>query len=213
MPPNVDSNTENPAYGVIQGYGLRVPGLLISPYAKAGTIDHGLLSFDSYATFIEDNFMNGARLDPAALGNPDNRPDIRDSLTSVPVFGGGTEPIARLMNEFDFTQTPRPPLILSTHIPTGITVACGGPSLPYDSNQLCTQASVTISWNSVSGKNVREPFTYHVTRDGNELPQCVVTATSCVDTPPTGIHLYRAYSVDKHKVVSPTSAAAEADVP
>src|SRR5438105_12535000 len=38
VPPHVDQN----------GYGLRVPGLVISPYAKQGLIDHQTLSFDSY---------------------------------------------------------------------------------------------------------------------------------------------------------------------
>ena len=39
------------------GYGLRVPGLVISPYAKQGYIDHQTLSFDAYAKFIEDDFL------------------------------------------------------------------------------------------------------------------------------------------------------------
>ena len=38
VPPTVDS----------LGYGIRVPGLVISPYAKAGYIDHQTLSFDAY---------------------------------------------------------------------------------------------------------------------------------------------------------------------
>ncbi len=37
-PPHVDE----------QGYGLRVPGLVISPYARQGFIDHQTLSFDAY---------------------------------------------------------------------------------------------------------------------------------------------------------------------
>jgi phospholipase C len=37
-PPAVDQN----------GYGLRVPGLVISPYARKGLIDHQTLSFDAY---------------------------------------------------------------------------------------------------------------------------------------------------------------------
>ena len=47
VPPTVDQN----------GYGLRVPGLVISPYAKKGYIDHQTLSFDAYAKFIEDDFL------------------------------------------------------------------------------------------------------------------------------------------------------------
>ena len=49
-PPKVDAN----------GYGLRVPGLVISPYAKRGYIDHQMLSHDAYLKFIEDDFLGGA---------------------------------------------------------------------------------------------------------------------------------------------------------
>ena len=56
-----------PDYAFVQGLGLRVPGLTISPWVKGGLIDHQVLSFDSYATFIEDQFMGGARLDPVAM--------------------------------------------------------------------------------------------------------------------------------------------------
>src|SRR6185312_11157156 len=38
------------------GYGLRVPGIVISPYAKQGLIDHQTLSHDAYSKFIEDDF-------------------------------------------------------------------------------------------------------------------------------------------------------------
>src|SRR5206468_6590811 len=53
-PPKVDVN----------GYGLRVPGIVISPYARRGYVDHQTLSFDAYAKFIEDDFLGSARLDP-----------------------------------------------------------------------------------------------------------------------------------------------------
>jgi phospholipase C len=94
-PPAVDRN----------GYGIRVPALLISPYAKAHYIDHQTLSFDAYLKFIEDDFMDGARLDPKTDGRPDPRPTVRED---VPILGD-------LVNDFDFTQSPRPPLVLSEH--------------------------------------------------------------------------------------------------
>jgi phospholipase C len=93
VPPNVDVN----------GYGLRVPGLVISPYVKPGTIDHQVLSFDAYARFIEDIFLAGQRLDPRTDGRPDPRPDVRESQ---PVLGD-------LMNDFDFSQQPGAPLVLT----------------------------------------------------------------------------------------------------
>ncbi len=92
VPPTVDA----------QGYGLRVPGLLISPYARKGYIDHQTLSFDAYLKLIEDAFLGGQRLDPATDGRPDSRPVVREN---VPILGD-------LIDEFDFNQPPRPPLIL-----------------------------------------------------------------------------------------------------
>jgi len=208
VPPNVDTNdTATP----IEGFGLRVPGLMISAYAKAGTVDHALYGFDSYATFVENLFLNGTRLNPAALGNPDSRPDIRDALTSVTFPNGSTAPIGNLLDEFDFNQTPLPPLVLSAHIPTGITADCDVNIKGNNTN--CRSAVVTISWAPVTGKQVPGPFVYHITRDGNELSQCTGTATQCTDKPGTGAHLYRAYAVNRENMASPVSAAAEADEP
>ena len=84
------------------GYGLRVPGLVISPYARRGAIDHQVLSFDAYNKFIEDDFLGGQRLDPRTDGRPDSRPTVRED---VPILGN-------LAAAFDFNQAPRPPLIL-----------------------------------------------------------------------------------------------------
>ena len=92
VPPKVDQN----------GYGIRVPGLLISPYARKGYIDHQTLSFDAYLKFIEDDFLSGARIDPATDLRPDSRPSVREN---APVLGD-------LVHEFDFNQTPRAPLTL-----------------------------------------------------------------------------------------------------
>ena len=91
-PPRIDEN----------GFGLRVPGLVISPWARAGHIDHQTLSFDAYAKFIEDTFLGNARLDPSTDGRPDARPSVRD----------GSPGVGDLMNDFDFGQIPRAPLIL-----------------------------------------------------------------------------------------------------
>jgi phospholipase C len=84
------------------GYGLRVPGLVISPYARQGYIDSQTLSGDAYLKFIEDRFLSGQRIDPANDGRPDSRPSVRENATQL-----GT-----LVKDFDFTQPPRPPLIL-----------------------------------------------------------------------------------------------------
>jgi phospholipase C len=84
------------------GYGIRVPALVISPYARAGYIDPQTLSFDAYLKFIEDDFLGGQRLDPATDGRPDPRPDVRENS---PLLGD-------LTSDFNFDQAPLPPLIL-----------------------------------------------------------------------------------------------------
>ena len=94
IPPRVDP----------YGYGIRVPGIMISPYARSGYVDHQVLSFDAYLKFIEDDFLGGARLDPATDGRPDSRPSVREN---APQLGN-------LLSEFNFRQKPRAPLILPT---------------------------------------------------------------------------------------------------
>ena len=84
------------------GYGIRVPGLVISPYAKQGYIDHQILTWDAYLKLIEDRFLNGQRLDPATMPRRDPRPSVREEN---PKLGDITQ-------AFDFDQVPRPPLIL-----------------------------------------------------------------------------------------------------
>jgi phospholipase C len=90
-PPRVDQN----------GYGLRVPGIVISPWVRRG-IDHQTLSFDAYLKLIEDRFLDGRRLDGWNWGWPDARPTTREN---APGLGD-------LRKEFDFDQTPIGPLIL-----------------------------------------------------------------------------------------------------
>ena len=100
-PPTVDAN----------GYGLRVPGMVISPYAKAGYVDHQPLSFDAYDKFIEDDFLHGQRLDPRTDGRPDPRPDVREN---VKVLGN-------LTADFNFNQPPRKPVMLAVRPQTTLT--------------------------------------------------------------------------------------------
>jgi phospholipase C len=96
-PPRVDQN----------GYGLRVPGLVISPYARRGFIDHQVLSSDAYLKFIEDDFLHSQRLDPRTDGRPDPRPDVRENLHIL----------GNLLKDFDFKQRPLRPVILPPHPP------------------------------------------------------------------------------------------------
>jgi phospholipase C len=100
-PPTVDQN----------GYGIRVPALVISPYARKGKVDHQTMSFDAYDKFIEDLFLGGQRIDPATDGRPDPRPTVREN---VKLLGD-------LAADFDFSQKPRPPLLLPVHPKTTLT--------------------------------------------------------------------------------------------
>ena len=93
LPPVVDEN----------GWGFRVPGLMISPWARQG-ISHQDLSFDAYLKLIEDRFLSSDRIDPKVDGWPDARPTVREN---VAILGD-------LAKDFDFTQEPIPPLILNT---------------------------------------------------------------------------------------------------
>jgi len=92
VPPTVDAN----------GFGLRVPGIIISPYAKQGYIDHATASQDEYVKFIEDDFLNSARIDPKTDGRPDPRISVRENFNQV----------GSVLGAFDFNQEPRPGLVL-----------------------------------------------------------------------------------------------------
>jgi phospholipase C len=70
------------------GYGIRVPGLVISPYAKQGYIDHKTYSFESWLKIVEERFG------VASMTKRD-----RDALDMI--------------DTFDFTQKPRLPVLLS----------------------------------------------------------------------------------------------------
>jgi phospholipase C len=105
VPPKVDA----------MGCGLRVPGLVISPYAKRGVIDHQTLSHDAYVKFIEDTFLGGDRIDPKTDGRPDARTRVRERAVEL----------GDLRQDFDFTQTPLKPLILPGGI--GPPYRAGGP--------------------------------------------------------------------------------------
>lgn len=71
------------------GYGFRVPGLLVSPYARKGFIDNTQLDFTSLLKFIEENWS------VAPLAS-------RDTAAS------------NFMEAFDFTQAPRPAVFLTS---------------------------------------------------------------------------------------------------
>jgi phospholipase C len=73
------------------GLGPRVPGLVISPYAKEGYVDHGVYSPESWLRIVEERYG----LAPLTT---------RDAAASD------------MLDAFDFTQQPRPPVLLSTSL-------------------------------------------------------------------------------------------------
>jgi phospholipase C len=120
-PPAVDAS----------GYGIRVPGLLISPWAKRGAIDSQVLSFDAYLKFVEDVFLGGQRLDPATDGRPDPRPDVRENAS---ILGD-------LSSEFDFTQAPLPVL---TGLSPPLGSAAGGSTVRIEGADLTGATGVSF---------------------------------------------------------------------
>jgi phospholipase C len=66
------------------GFGIRVPLLIISPYAKRGYVTHELGEFSSVLRFVEDNF-------------------------GLSYLTHRDEDATPLMSAFDFDQDPRPP--------------------------------------------------------------------------------------------------------
>jgi phospholipase C len=130
VPPSVDGN----------GYGLRVPGLVISPYAKTGYVDHQQLSHDAYLKFIEDDFLSGERLNPSTDGRPDARPDVREESPGL----------GDLANDFDFDQPPNSPQLLSPHPSPGPASQPPGsapeaPTLTARAASSITQTSATLN--------------------------------------------------------------------
>ena len=52
--------------------------------------------------------MDGSRLDPKTDGRPDPRPDVREDESIL----------GNMVNDFDFNQAPRAPMLLPTNPPT-----------------------------------------------------------------------------------------------
>ena len=105
VPPPVDQN----------GYGLRVPAMVISPYAKAGlhrppdAVERRLSRSSSRTT---------SWAAPGSTrqtdGRPDPRPDVRED----------EKILGNMDDDFDFNQAPRAPVLLPTNPPTD------SPSIP-----------------------------------------------------------------------------------
>jgi len=113
------------------GYGMRVPGLVISPYARHGFIDHQVLSQDAYLRFIELRWLKGQALNPRTDGRPDPRPDVRETKKML----------GSLLNDFNFHQRPSPPFILNPRPKTDLREPAGYPSSREPCTGPCPAAS------------------------------------------------------------------------
>lgn len=71
-------------------------------------LEHVVLSYDAYLKFIKDDFLDRRRLDSRTDGRPDSRPDVRERAR---VLGN-------LVEDFDFSQPPRPGMLLPPY-PSG----------------------------------------------------------------------------------------------
>ncbi len=146
------------------GYGIRVPGLVISPYAKRGFIDHQTLSSDAYLKFIEDLFLGSARIDPTTDGRPDPRPDVRESQSIL----------GNLMADFDFTQQPRPPFVLPM-------LPGAGPAPPVTPSPA---GALSVAVNGTDNTEVGNHVPYVVTVTNQSAS--VLSGVRVTDTLPTG---------------------------
>src|SRR5262249_44862068 len=96
--------------------------------------DHQTLSFDAYNKFIEDDFLGSQRLDPKNDGRPDPRPDVRETRK---ILGD-------LTRDFDFTQKPRPPMLLPDKPVT--TLIDSVPFAPISPHATTGRGEATLQW-------------------------------------------------------------------
>jgi hypothetical protein len=169
VPPVADTLSN----GTNIGYGFRVPAIIISPFAMPGTIDHQVLSFDAILKFTEDVFLGSQRIGGPQGLRPDSRPTIRETLATVTPGPGSTatSPLAvgDLLNDFDFTQPPNPPLILSTAIPVNFR--------PGYTTSYATK--FPLAWNPVTTVPLTGYTVYHTTTSGSgytPVPECSASA-------------------------------------
>ena len=104
------------------GLGIRVPGLIISPYARQGYVDHKTYSFESWLRIIEERF--GV--------TPMTR---RDNTAND------------MIDAFDFTEEPRPPVLLNS----------SGSPYPPAAQQLSHSAGTLVVTNSAYGTYALAP--------------------------------------------------------
>lgn len=106
------------------GLGIRVPGIIISPYARQGYVDHKTYSFESWLKVIEERF-------------------------GVVPMTGRDNTANDMTDAFDFTQQPRPPVILSS----------SGSLYPPSPQMIVHPAGTLLATNSAYGTYAVAPET------------------------------------------------------
>jgi phospholipase C len=96
-----------PPHPDIYGFGPRVPALIISPWVRPGAILHETYSFDSVLKLIE-------------------------TLYDLPSMTARDEAAPDMMEMFDFSQTPNPPLVLEQRTCPRMTKAPAASMLQQD---------------------------------------------------------------------------------
>jgi phospholipase C len=81
------------------GYGPRLPLLVISPYAKANFVDHSITDQSSIVRFIEDNWLDGVRIQGSfdsiagSLDNMFNYYTTTPNITALNLSENSGEPV------------------------------------------------------------------------------------------------------------------------
>ncbi|MGH2494079.1 MAG: phospholipase C [Ktedonobacteraceae bacterium] len=120
------------------GLGPRVPLIVISPYARAGYISHTMGEFSSFTKYLETTF------NLPSLGQRD------------------AQNISDLSDFFNYSQTPQPPLVLSTlplsttltvpampGVPGAINPTVGGPQSGFAFSVLYTRTDIPAVHNVI----------------------------------------------------------------
>jgi phospholipase C len=102
------------------GEGFRVPTLVISPWAKHGYVDHTEYEFASMLKLAEDNF-------------------------GLPSLGTRDVKASDMMNSFNFTQQPQPPLVEPTNFLGPAQVTSTSSTRVSASTQTTTSSTTELS--------------------------------------------------------------------
>ena len=115
------------------GLGIRVPGLVVSPYARQGYVDHKTYSFESWLKLIEERF-------------------------GVTPMTGRDNTANDMADAFDFTQQPRPPMLMnplgSPYPPTPQNLVHGTGTLVATNSAYGTYALAPETIASLYGSNL-----------------------------------------------------------